>query len=925
MRELISEVLTSVYLASPGAALWRWSADGRALEWSEGTTALFRPELTEILARLAPQGLPSLTSIVLLCGACRESWRESSHGVLTQVLREIEDSRAEEPRGRHLEVVLAQVLGGLDRLARLPAELRRSVDGKATLCAALVDQLPLQFDPHEAARVVDTLAEVRPAQSELGAAVAPLAALLPDLRALRDALDGLELTTLEARMRTGVAEALRPAPVELPPSERVRRLLEELRGDGDLAGLARLASELLAAVHVPRPQLDRDEQPLGGVADISNRGPLDRLLLSELAHDELTFMVRVSMGEALYLRRESPPRRPPVERRVLLDCGIRLWGTPRVFAAGVGLALAADTAAGTRVRVHRARRGEAVACDLLSREGVLDLLTQLEPDPEPGQALGALVTDAAAAAQPVDVVLVTHADALATPALRQRLRALPPGSQVYVATVDAEGAYALWRYGDRGRKRLAQARLDLRRLLRRHDDAALPGQALSVQPVERSLPRVLSLDPLPLRLPCPLRVERSAHHPRHGVLTTSSDRRLLHWTDPQQGALELTAGLPTGLTRWIEIDDEGLGRCLRDGPRAPVLVLADLRTGKVARLELAAAAHPHTAFRVQGALALVYEQRVQLVSLATGERCAPLALAPGTSHVHGRVFRRADGTLAALDWDGDRVRLQPLPSPGIQARVLLAWERGGQDGFCCLVDNGAVFQGEEPAFFTVHEHESLLAHARLSVSRDGQRLLAVDTRARGDRSAAAGDPRRLLIDLQAREARPALGQPLALEPALVPFSRGPTLRKRIQAVGVDPAGRLALVTRRQRVFSVALDPAGDALHLVPNDGETPALYSHLRGLTPIEPPAGRGYTLRRATWRDGSRAYLDSRGLLHLQSSRREAPELTLALVERGPLAAWSSGLGGGLCGEPYFLGEAPSLPPPQIHRQLRRFVERLR
>ena len=40
-------------------------------------------------------------------------------------------------------------------------------------------------------------------------------------------------------------------------------------------------------------------------SDISNRGPLDRLLLSESAHDDLTLAVRIALNEALYLRRES--------------------------------------------------------------------------------------------------------------------------------------------------------------------------------------------------------------------------------------------------------------------------------------------------------------------------------------------------------------------------------------------------------------------------------------------------------------------------------------------------------------------------------------------------------------------------------------------------------------------------------------------
>jgi hypothetical protein len=105
-----------------------------------------------------------------------------------------------------------------------------------------------------------------------------------------------------------------------------------LKDDVELGGLARLALNLMAAVHLPRPVADREELPLGGVSDITNRGALDRLLVSELANDDLTLAVRIAVNEALYLRREMPPRNPPRQRFVLLDAGIRMWGVPRVFS-----------------------------------------------------------------------------------------------------------------------------------------------------------------------------------------------------------------------------------------------------------------------------------------------------------------------------------------------------------------------------------------------------------------------------------------------------------------------------------------------------------------------------------------------------------------------------------------------------------------
>src|SRR5207248_2941944 len=120
--------------------------------------------------------------------------------------------------------------------------------------------------------------------------------------ALHKELKGITPESLTLRLRTGLDEL--PQAPELPPisSERVRALLAELRTDSEHAGLARLARDFMAALQLPRRLSEPDEMPIGGFADLANRGSLDRLLLSELAHDDLTFAVRIALNEALYLR-----------------------------------------------------------------------------------------------------------------------------------------------------------------------------------------------------------------------------------------------------------------------------------------------------------------------------------------------------------------------------------------------------------------------------------------------------------------------------------------------------------------------------------------------------------------------------------------------------------------------------------------------
>jgi hypothetical protein len=121
------------------------------------------------------------------------------------------------------------------------------------------------------------------------------------------------------------------------------------------------------------------------------------------------------------------------------------------------------------------------------------------------------------------------------------------------------------------------------------------------------------------------------------------------------------------------------------------------------------------------------------------------------------------------------------------------------------------------------------------------------------------------------------------------------VRTRLQGLGVDEKGRLALVSRKRRTH--VLVPAWDSIEL------EAVANVRLRAWRPFdaarEGAVGPGLSWREASWPDGSRAILDGRGLLHLLP--RTGAEVVLVLAE-GPLAAWSSD--GLLYGPRFFTGE---------------------
>src|SRR5262249_28538914 len=193
--------------------------------------------------------------------------------------------------------------------------------------------------------------------------------LIHDLHALHEGLKHLDVSGLPLRNRTGLDEMPEAVDEEIPPGEQVRALLGSLEDDPELGGLARLARDLMAAMSLPPAVSDPDELPQGGVSDLTNRGPLDRLLLSELAHDDLTLAVRVATGSALYWRREKPPQPRPRCRSLLLEAGVRSWGVPRVFATAVALAAAATADQHTSLPRPRASRADPVPPDLTAPAG----------------------------------------------------------------------------------------------------------------------------------------------------------------------------------------------------------------------------------------------------------------------------------------------------------------------------------------------------------------------------------------------------------------------------------------------------------------------------------------------------------------------------------------------------------------------------
>ncbi|WP_144283588.1 hypothetical protein [Chryseobacterium echinoideorum] len=121
--------------------------------------------------------------------------------------------------------------------------------------------------------------------------------------------------------------------------ETDKDFIQELIEEPKTFQVGSLIKRIWSGLKIPMRHLSPGEQPIGGVSDMTNKGDLSRMLLSEFAHEDEVFMNRVANNEALYIQREIPPEENIFERIILIDTSLKNWGTPKVLAFASAIAV----------------------------------------------------------------------------------------------------------------------------------------------------------------------------------------------------------------------------------------------------------------------------------------------------------------------------------------------------------------------------------------------------------------------------------------------------------------------------------------------------------------------------------------------------------------------------------------------------------
>ena len=903
------------YLTPPRGAWWRWSADRKWIEWNDGRTLVARGELQAIVERLAPRGLPRIGAVLLLMAATRQNWdgaRATALVVQSAAAVQVGDqpsavSMVDSLVQRRLQQDVASVVDDLALIAAMPKHLREPIAAKVALAEFIFLDAYVAADASTAAGVVSLLANGFDPPGEPSKQLNAAARTDLELSALRPGLARAGAEPLESWMATGIDAAVEPAELTLPLSKRIRALLRELSSDAELSSMARVASQLLAVVHVPRNLRSHDELPLGGVSDISNRGSLERLLISELAHDPLTLAVRVAMNEALYLRREAPAQHPPVSRTILVDGGIRMWGVPRVYACAVAMALAASSEDGSVCTLVRTKGNDTVPIDLASASGLREHLASLEPWPDPAEAAIRLLTDAPnrPTGALTELFLITDRSTLDDPSFWQRLDPLTDQQTIYVASVSRDGSFELQLATKLGRRPICAARLDLDQLLA---NSTTPAPARQFSDRDASLPMILRLEKFPLRLPACLVPKLAAVKPETGLIGITTDRRLMQWTSNRVGGRQLMDTLPWGHIHGVYADaDRRVAHVVLTQQVKAIVITVHLDSGDCRTSE----------YRCDQPLAVALVDR----SLLLMRRHSFTVIRPESGDVHestershwlcGRFYRDRNGTgVLAATARGDYVRARSggvfraaFDRPGLGPWLLgLHGRVESADGLDSIDFSAAAEAGRVDSIAV-----------NLIASDDGERIILSPSNKLDSGVCVTLATRRVeTFGTQDHAHTFLLG-------AAARWSVGFGVYQKFDAIAVTSDGRLVL-RRKKRLLAIRPINDGSLRLRELSHSADAALRAERPFSTPTRLPRTR-YHLTAATWPDGSKAWIDSRGMLHVKSSSPRLPEITLALSSDG-LAGWTSD--GQTFGLRFFIDGEPTTTDSHIDRLLQSFAERL-
>ena len=426
---------------------WQWEEEGEVLAIPGSSTIAYRAFVTEVLEHLYIQGFPPFGSLLLCLIATNPDGENALNNVYALMdIKLGKDNGTREP--------LKPAIAFLKLLAGLPQKYKEGKN-RFLVLQTLFANSHKSVSAKKSRRFLDDFLSHQ--KKVLPFKVFQLHAYINDFR---------NISLLAARFpdtETIIKKLADLPPVEevlLPDSEQAGKkdFIQELTDHNQTFHIGSLVKSLWSSLQIPHHHNVPSQQPMGGISDLTNRGGLDRLLLSEFANEEILFLSRLANGEALYVNREMPPQHNRLQRVILIDVSIKNWGTPKTLAYALLLAIARHPK--TNIPCSAFAVGEEChPIAFYSIDEIIISLQLLEPCLHPVQGLEAFFKTAGVL-KDKEIIFIAARGVFDQPQLQKMLS---DNAQVfkYLIQTDSKGNVDVYKNQQNSRKHIQHIRLNL--------------------------------------------------------------------------------------------------------------------------------------------------------------------------------------------------------------------------------------------------------------------------------------------------------------------------------------------------------------------------------------------------------------------------------------------------------------------------------
>lgn len=440
------------YFRSHKDYFWQWEEGGEVIAIPGGSTICYREQLVSILSNLTHFGLPSLGSVLLVLAALNPA-PEEIFAVLDRT-------------GKEQPAMVERTIHLLKLIASLPEDYKKGVR-KAELLRALFRGAHRNINREASNAVLNEFRQIR-FNGEIYTKKETLNrhTLFNDLRPLSMLADKFYNTDDIKRAMSGLpvtsdAEIDLETEEEIAEPEKEKDFIDELMDRQQTFPVGSLVRRIWSGLNIPFHNVIPSEQPMGGVSDITNKGDFHRLLTSEFAHDDVTFLSRLANNEALYINREVPPQSNEKERVILIDVTIRNWGTPKTIAYALLIAIAKHPK--TDIPCSAYVVGDTykqIAFD--SVDSIIEAMQELAGCMHPGNGIRKFMDDFRRKKN-MELIMITNPDTIKLPGLSVAVQDYLPLFRFWLVA-DEEGEIDVYKNQKNSRKHHQHFKLPLEEL-----------------------------------------------------------------------------------------------------------------------------------------------------------------------------------------------------------------------------------------------------------------------------------------------------------------------------------------------------------------------------------------------------------------------------------------------------------------------------